>query len=947
MRSTKRRRTAGALALAAGVAFVLGPSLRGSERAGCAAPAVAAPAGRPPIQIAFQWHLHQPVYYPYEQVTDTQRRGAYSFDLFRTHADRAGPYTTWPVDAVQTAQGFPHGGAQVSFSGSLIENLDAFEREGWGFQGWKDRWRESNGWKTQRGNPRLDLVGFAYHHPLLPLLDDEVAQRQIGAHKEAYARAWNGPGVPQRPYSKGFFPPENAFAPWMIPALLAQGTEWVMVDNIHLQRACQGYPWTKNGGLVPPNPADQQNPDPQDWTQLRDLWAPTPVSAGWSFRPHWVRHVDPATGTESRVVAVPTARYMGNEDGRGGFGALQYERVMSQIEAANTDPAHPLLIVLHHDGDNYGGGADSYYHANWGRMLDWLRQSAQRFEITTIQDYLDRFPPARDDVAHVEPGSWSGADNGDAEFAKWLGDPNATTGYSPDRNSWAVMVDAANRVKTAGSLAPQSQESAAAWRLLLNGYTSCYWYWDGTEIWDSNPTRAANMATEQADRLLTGASQEGVGPQVFLPQREPYNPGGYEWAATPQPASFEVWTLAADVSGVRRVTLRYRVDQDGTNPLQDDVNETFAGGPGVSAWRSLDMQPKPLPASQTNPAPRHRAERYAAQVPPHPGQLLDYYVEAEDGLGNLSRSPILHVFVGTAGAPLTLSPALPAADEAVHVRVSRAGVVRWGVDGWKTPPAGAVPAGSAVVGGVVETPLQGPDAQGHYEAALGPWLASGGAPTRLDLVVRYSDGTWENNGGHDYHLPIAPMPLRITPSAPRWDETIRIEAGEPGAVRWGVDGWKSPPAWLIPAGTSNPSGVAETRLAPTGRGTFALELGPCSGPSDLARIDLAVRYDSGGWDNAGGLDYHVRLQPRALWWSPARLTGTTLLVLSKEPGVLRYGLDGWTSPRDERLQGPDAQGLYYAQLTGLPATTRTVDMALHKLDGTWDNAGGGDYHALR
>ena len=47
---------------------------------------------------------------------------------------------------------------------------------------------------------------------------------------------------------------------------------------------------------------------------------------------------DPATGQESKIIAVPTARYMGNEDGRGGFGALQYDKVMSQIAHANTDP---------------------------------------------------------------------------------------------------------------------------------------------------------------------------------------------------------------------------------------------------------------------------------------------------------------------------------------------------------------------------------------------------------------------------------------------------------------------------------------------------------------------------------------------------------------------------------------------------------------------------------
>jgi hypothetical protein len=30
------------------------------------------------------------------------------------------------------------------------------------------------------------------------------------------------------------------------------------------------------------------------------------------------------------------------------------------------DPKHPPFFLLHSDGDNYGGGADSYYRHNTG-----------------------------------------------------------------------------------------------------------------------------------------------------------------------------------------------------------------------------------------------------------------------------------------------------------------------------------------------------------------------------------------------------------------------------------------------------------------------------------------------------------------------------------------------------------------------------------------------------
>jgi len=64
---------------------------------------------------------------------------------------------------------------------------------------------------------------------------------------------------------------------------------------------------------------------------------------------YWVQYTDPATGVVSRVIAVPGARYEGVEDGRGGFGAFQYQAVMSQygtcalIAAMST--VHMILML--------------------------------------------------------------------------------------------------------------------------------------------------------------------------------------------------------------------------------------------------------------------------------------------------------------------------------------------------------------------------------------------------------------------------------------------------------------------------------------------------------------------------------------------------------------------------------------------------------------------------
>ena len=72
------------------------------------------------------------------------------------------------------------------------------------------------------------------------------------------------------------------------------------------------------------------------------------------------------------------------------------------------DPKHPPFFVLHSDGDNHGGGADSYYHNNTSQLVQWLGEDS-RFELTSIEDYMERFPPDPAEAIHIEPGSWSGA----------------------------------------------------------------------------------------------------------------------------------------------------------------------------------------------------------------------------------------------------------------------------------------------------------------------------------------------------------------------------------------------------------------------------------------------------------------------------------------------------------------------------------------------------------
>ncbi len=713
-----------------------------------------------PIHIAFLWHMHQPIYYPYESPIATDAAGRFSFSVVDVHNQRFGPYTTWPYDAVLAGSSLPHLGAHVSFTGSLIENLNALEAAGVNGGMWNNwRWGYTQGRSlfTILGNPRLDLVAFGYHHPLMPLLDEADIRMQIRLHKHVFGQTWgSGPA-----YSNGMFPAETAFSTRMISALVAEGIQWVLVDNIHFDRACRGYPHTNASNLFAPNAADQINPNPVDsggaWVQLNNLWAPGRVSVPFGYQPHHVQHVHPDTGQITRMIAVPAARYEGNEDGRGGYGAFLYDQVMDQYLPYNTDPAHPILVVLHHDGDNCGGGTDAYYHHNFQNFVSWVTGDPD-YDATTIQDYLARFPPDENDVIHVENGSWSGADNGDPEFKRWLGDPNAV-GWSPDRNSWAVLTAAKHRVFHAEALAPAASmqnilsgngtPTEKAWHWLLVSQASDYWYWDGTEIWDSNVTRGCNQAVAFADSVLAGAA-DPLGPTIFLPQRKPYNPGGYEWGAGPEPSDFEVWTYVYDTAGLAGVTLKWRTDLDGVNPLSSIQNETYAGGPEVSSWNNVIMVPSDVPPQAGVLIPTYRALRYSGMVSGQRNVLIDYYVEAVDNSGHTSRSDIQHVYVGSGGGSadvVTIHPAPAVAGQPVTVSYDPTGRVldgatalylHYGFNGWN--------------------PVVSPDPGMVWNALEGVWQVTVPVPsaaTQLDLVFNDGAGTWDNNSGLDWHFAVS------------------------------------------------------------------------------------------------------------------------------------------------------------------------------------------------
>jgi hypothetical protein len=654
------------------------------------------PAHAAPVHTTYLWHMHQPIYWPdrstwyptrYETAYETITLGHSESDVFGifNKDDRVHDYQDYPRTAISMVLDLPDAGAQISFAAALIENIKSLADNGWNGGRYAPNWyadyRTARGWTTSGGRSRMPQLIVSAHHPIAPLMDENALRREIQVAKAAYDVAWG-----DNNYSVGYFPAETCFSERMIPVLVEQGIEWVVAADIHISRACEDYPYVAHeDNCDPPNPADQINP-PQGYYEIisisRGVTVKTPPPYG--FRPHYARYVDPANGEADSIIVVPAANAMSWNEGYGMYGTGEIDAI-----APYNDPAHPMLILLAHDGDNAWSGGYSYYNENVTSFSH--AASSQGYEPSTVDEYLADHPIDRSDVVHVEDGGWVNADGdfGSPQFINWnwplvdeYGAYDIPGGWAEDERNWAVLTAAENRVETAEALSgtvpdPERIFDATggassvekAWHHLLSGYESGYMYYGASLDMEVKATLASNAAVIYADPVIAGGGDDTVAPTIWLPQRLPWNPGGKGggslWGypggeGADMESDFWVWTFVYDVSGLARVDLKYRNDADGTNPTTSDQNETYAGGSEVGPWQTLAMTRRVFPKGNFfgdpnidfSVLPDYIADEFYVQVTGLSEVLIDYYVEAEDSAGNIKRSPIQHVWIGEAtGSP--------------------------------------------------------------------------------------------------------------------------------------------------------------------------------------------------------------------------------------------------------------------------------------------------------
>jgi hypothetical protein len=599
-----------------------------------------------------------------------------------------------------------------------------------------------------------------------------------------------------------------AFTTRIIQVLDEEDIDWVIVSGEHLSRACGNFPIVLGTGGVncdPPNRADQVNPDQAHWFNKYIERGCSPTTAyPFGYQPHRAQHVDPVTGVVHEVIVVPAAQALSWDNGYAPMGTEDFTTLNAQ-----NDPQRPILVLMAHDGDNAWGGGYSYYMQATPDLVN--QAQAEGYTATVIEEYLGDYPVPPGDIVHVEDGAWVNADGdfGSPIMLNWnwplvnaSGEVDPANGWAEDERNWAVITAAQNRVDTAEQIAgsidlekmlyPDAGTSPAerAWHYFLGALNSGYMYYGTVLDMEVKPTVACNEAVSHADVVIGDGAADQTPPTIWIPQRHPWNPGstnfGPQYGYTQvyeAPTDFWVWTFVYDVSGVTDVTLKYRVDADGTNPLDSTQNETYAGGSEVGEWQTLTMTFRDFPAGNffNDPGidffemPDYIADEYYVQVTGLSEVLIDYYVEAIDGKGTIARSAIQHVYIGdgSGGGPggdtVVIDPDPAQAGENVLIQYDPTGrpllsapqvYLHYGFNGW--------------------SPVISPDPAMTWNETDGVWeivVPVIGTATQLDMVFNDGAGTWDNNNGSDWHFV--------------------VEGGEPGDEEWIMDGALDAAATLI------------------------------------------------------------------------------------------------------------------------------------------------------
>ena len=258
--------------------------------------------------------------------------------------------------------------------------------------------------KRLQQSGQIEIMTTAYYHPILPLLIDnltalratpglplprrfqykEDAARQIDMAVEQYSSLFGKEPL-------GFWPPEQAISPEMIPLLTDRGFKWTITDEQILSRSMNVEIFRDGYGHV-------LNPEVLYTPYLAcGEGAEIPVV----FRDH---HLSDRIGF--------VYQHMTPQDAAGDL----IHRLHKIRENLSQNPGN-YLVTLALDGENawecYQGDKTAFLHTLYRRL-----SSEPNLQTVTVSEYLQENPPHRR-ITRLATGSWV-----DHNLTRWIGTKN-------------------------------------------------------------------------------------------------------------------------------------------------------------------------------------------------------------------------------------------------------------------------------------------------------------------------------------------------------------------------------------------------------------------------------------------------------------------------------------------------------------------------------------------
>lgn len=236
----------------------------------------------------------------------------------------------------------------------------------------------------------------------------------------------------------------------------------------------------------------------------------------------------------------------------------------------------------------------------------------------------------------------------------------------------------------------------------------------------------------------------------------------------------------------------------------------------------------------------------------------------------------------SAARAVTWQPDKPVARDVIRIHLPgfvEGDQLHWAITAgelsWTRPHDVYVPEGSTRLGEAVRTAFTAsPDDPATGIIALGPFNKAQQPVQSIVFAIARADGSWDNNNGEDYTIPVSAGRITVSPAQPGANDIVMITVHDsaPGAkLRLGVNAdrgrWSTLHPVYQPEGTQpgdDAVGVDIPLPDPDEHGRAIIALGPFHrGEQIVSSLHMAMHW-MGVWDNNLGRNYHVSVQ----WQTP-------------------------------------------------------------------------------